>query len=499
MNVTRVSTPALAATAPRLTSCNLPRARLFAAPLIAAFCGAALCATDAGAQDKMDTFVTTKGTGGSYSHRQTGAGPSLSDSVSNGPTTVWASVVYGSGSVKADVVLPPNTGSSSGAEVDWTDTLTINASDPALNGSDATVRMEYHARGEFEVVFASDGPGNDYVEYYIQIDGQNVSYNPIGFQQGCPGCTVALTNFDTFTIDRGFKFGSPLSITADGSISIGQHGGNTTSASTEADITLGQGAITVLDANGKGVGFTSSSEQGSAMGAPVAAGAGYSGLTLTNDTKNNHLGSTVSLQGGTASSNSYVHATFTAPPPARAGVIPVSDAVDLAGTNSDMVVVQLSFDKTLAQSLFRDLSRLGLAWFDPVAQIMRNAVLGNSGGTPTFVNGPYDSSKDFHLGYFGVDLANGVVWAVVNHNSQFVVTNLDTLQVPSITRLLNGHTYLKFAGAANTAGHIQVSSDLSAGFWVTVATVTAGPDGTVTFEDAGSAGQTTRFYRFVSP
>jgi formylglycine-generating enzyme required for sulfatase activity len=47
------------------------------------------------------------------------------------------------------------------------------------------------------------------------------------------------------------------------------------------------------------------------------------------------------------------------------------------------------------------------------------AVDGNFGGTPNFLgNQPY-SAGYFSLGNYGVDTANQVVWAVVNHNSQF--------------------------------------------------------------------------------
>ncbi len=177
----------------------------------------------------------------------------------------------------------------------------------------------------------------------------------------------------------------------------------------------------------------------------------------------------------------------------------MSDAVNLKGTGSDPVVVQLSFNPSLAQSIFGGLSKLGLGWFDPALQIVRNAVLGNSSGGPTFINGPYDPAMDFHLGYFGVDTAHGVVWAVVNHNSEFVVTNLDTLAVPSVTHLANSHMFLNLTGVANAVNRVEASPDLSVGSWTTVATVTAGPTGTVSYEDSTAGTQSRRFYRVSSP
>ena len=47
------------------------------------------------------------------------------------------------------------------------------------------------------------------------------------------------------------------------------------------------------------------------------------------------------------------------------------------------------------------------------------AVDGNFGGTPNFVGDQAFSSDYLVLGDYGVDTADNLVWAVVNHNSQF--------------------------------------------------------------------------------
>ncbi len=49
------------------------------------------------------------------------------------------------------------------------------------------------------------------------------------------------------------------------------------------------------------------------------------------------------------------------------------------------------------------------------------AVEGNFGGTATFVLGAYNPATNFNLGTYGVDVEGGIVWAVLNHNSEFSV------------------------------------------------------------------------------
>jgi hypothetical protein len=50
-----------------------------------------------------------------------------------------------------------------------------------------------------------------------------------------------------------------------------------------------------------------------------------------------------------------------------------------------------------------------------------NAVSLNFGGTPKFVNGPWNSS--YGLGTYGVDTATKTVWAVINHDGSFAAAN----------------------------------------------------------------------------
>jgi len=64
-----------------------------------------------------------------------------------------------------------------------------------------------------------------------------------------------------------------------------------------------------------------------------------------------------------------------------------------------------------------------LAWLD--SSTWKNAILGNVGANSgaTNVQGSWADAGGgtMALGAWGVDIANDVVWAVVNHNSEFAV------------------------------------------------------------------------------
>ena len=90
----------------------------------------------------------------------------------------------------------------------------------------------------------------------------------------------------------------------------------------------------------------------------------------------------------------------------------------------DKFVLQLSYNSSIAAGL-GNLDDLYLGWFDPVDNVWKNAIAANSdgGASSRFVPGAYNSSTDFNLGTYGVDTANNVAWAVIDHNSIFGVAN----------------------------------------------------------------------------
>jgi hypothetical protein len=425
---------------------------------------------------------------GNIKDEQTSPGPSLAFSMSGNYAYGSDSVSYGAMDFEVHSVSTYNNSGQMYPDATITQSYLISGTDSSLNGSQGTAVFVDRLSGGFTPASGLAFAG----ENYFNVNGTTVGVN--GAQYALP---PTVTEQDAFTFNSA---GAGLTRTF-------QVGGETYAGSADpgtmyhAAITLSVrlGALTLYDSNNNRVAYTASSAGGSARAMNVSTGNTYAGISLTNDTNNAHLGSTVSLLGGTASSNDYVQLTFTAPPPERDGALPVSDTVDVSRTNTDPVVIQLSYDKPRAQSLFGFGAPLVLGWHVPANWTVENAVAGNTGGTPTFVNGPYDPSQHFHPGYYGHDAANGVVWAVVNHNSEFFVTNVDTLKAPSVTHLVNGHIFVRLAGVPSAVNRVEVSSDLTTGSWSTVATANAGPTGIVTCEDTTAADVTRRFYRVSSP
>ena len=99
---------------------------------------------------------------------------------------------------------------------------------------------------------------------------------------------------------------------------------------------------------------------------------------------------------------------------------------DLNAMKSDTIVIQLSFS-TVGIS---DPTSVVLGAQDPVSGTWINAVDDNIvGGTKQFHSGAYNSG--YGLGSYGVDLTNGVAWAVVNGNVRnYAVINTPSAKLP---------------------------------------------------------------------
>jgi fibronectin-binding autotransporter adhesin len=127
----------------------------------------------------------------------------------------------------------------------------------------------------------------------------------------------------------------------------------------------------------------------------------------------------------------------------------VSDVVNLTGMGNaggtgftDTFILQMSYNEALLdgfESFGVTEGNIVIAWKDGSNWV--NAVNGNStpGGT-YFANQAYNAASR-SLGDYGIDPTNNVVWAVLNHNSEFAV-----IPEPS-TLVLGGLALLGFAGA----------------------------------------------------
>lgn len=121
---------------------------------------------------------------------------------------------------------------------------------------------------------------------------------------------------------------------------------------------------------------------------------------------------------GTLTTNALLETHFSETSGALNDGTRQSDVYSLHGTGSDIFVLQLSISGLDSGS--------SLGWLDTdigsaTYNQWVNAVEGNDGGMPVFFARGYNAATDFHLGYYGVDLNTGSVWAVLNHNSDFAI------------------------------------------------------------------------------
>lgn len=167
--------------------------------------------------------------------------------------------------------------------------------------------------------------------------------------------------------------------------------------------------------------LTSTSNGGAERDTKFVRGMDYDAFTATTNTGG--LGTTADLLDGTTGSagagtyglNRDVDLAFSAGNPSQLA----SDRATFLGTEGDIYVISLSYDPTLAVTLFGDESNAVLGRFEGGEWVL--AVDGNTGGGAQPYFGAYNAATDFELGNYGVDTATNTVWAVVNGNGTFAV------------------------------------------------------------------------------
>ncbi len=432
---------------------------------------------------------------------QSSTAPSLSANASVQYSSESVTVAYGgitvSGASSVPIVDPGGAQGQLGEYGSSYDTYTITTA----SGAPGTVRFTFHLSGT--MAGSAFGQGGFQSQYEARVEGSSLSLNlfngSLSSIQGLTGTQPS--DHQSFTGSGRFTSGDPFGVSM-----ILSHSGSVDATNSQATppgggqygttIFLQSAGFTVVDDQGDSLDFTAESASGTARGLNLPAAADYSSFTVTNQAAG-RFGSTLSLLDGTASAATSVTAAFVAPPPAIQ-IRPVSDVADLNGTSSDPVVVQISYDPVAAQSIFGSALYLELAWFQNSTGTWKNAVLGNSGSTtPTFFTRAYNPATDFHLGNFGLDTANHVVWAVVNHNSQFVVTvPPPVLAVNSVSRSAQGVFHLNCTGEPARVNRIESSADLVT--WTTLASVQADGAGAFQFDDSAATGRK-KFYRVTYP
>ena len=209
----------------------------------------------------------------------------------------------------------------------------------------------------------------------------------------------------TINFTRNFTYGVPFDLRAALHGSLAMPNGSSGSV----DITLRCGGYSVSGAPN----YSGTSNAGTTRGTLRAPGAAYDGIKLAN---NRGYASTISLLDGVAGAQRNLAINFLAPIP---GLGAVSDVVDVKGTGNDLVVLQVGYNEAAALAAGGGAENVILSRFDEVAGLWKNAADAGLGGILKFISGAYVPADHHEAGTWGIDRAADVVWAVLQHNSQF--------------------------------------------------------------------------------
>jgi hypothetical protein len=430
---------------------------------------------------------------------------SLSDSYSSLYTSEIMEAAFGSARLYLSINLPirhENYTTGVYIKSKWRELITIN--NPGHEGEYGPVQFTMHLTGGM----TCSAEGRGFSSGSLVIDGaahyeSRVNHDEAGYS---PSYTNP-SSLGTFTAEVYCFYGQPFPLEFElfmggGALSVGDQSGTPGpgGARFAGDFTLKRGNFVVFNEQGQLQNFTAQSNTGSSKGTNIAAGGALGGFTLTNSTPG-RIGTTMSVRDGVASIAQNVRAAFIAPPD-PADMKLASDAVDFSGTGGDLFVIQMNYDPSAAQTLSLAESALRLAWRNPANNKWLNAVMGNvSDGPSHFFARAYSSATDFKLGNYGVDTINHVVWAVLNHNSEFgvgVVPDPVFQKILSLTRPNASTIRLQCLGMPNVLNRIESSPDLSPGSFTTLTSAMADANGAFQFDDAQASGAK-KFYRLAFP
>jgi autotransporter-associated beta strand protein len=192
-----------------------------------------------------------------------------------------------------------------------------------------------------------------------------------------------------------------------------------------ANSALGTGAVTIKSGTlsvQAGVDFGNAvTLEGGSFGRGVLSGASLANtINLTGSMGG--VTTKARVAGGSSSGDAMLEGSFSASSSAINDEIRVGNVFHLSGVSlldgdtgeTDVFVLEITVADITADNI--------LGWLNSETNQWVNAVDGNIGGTATNLgNKAYDAGSDFILGYYGVDISKGTVWAVINHNSEFAV------------------------------------------------------------------------------
>ena len=394
----------------------------------------------------------------------------------NGPTGAYsASASNGRSQLRAFSFYPgyPVNYGYSYAGGYWTDTVTIQPDNPALLGTPGTAVFTYYLNGSVS--------SSDYSLCQFDVSTE--------CECGGPSTYLGTPIVSSFTVARGFTFGSPLGLLMNLGANVeGSYGPQS------IEVSLTAGGIAVTDNAGNPAAYTSTSSTGSARSIVLTNGDSYAGFGLTNTVGNR---TKAALLAGNAPSPETLLGAFTGSH-GTSGL--VSDVMDFSGTDTNLFALQMGYDPAAAIAQLGNEANTVLQYFHPVMQIWTNAVYGNSDGGATnhFFAGAFDPDSLFQLGNWGVDTLKHVVWAVLDHNSRFAAGGMvatPVLRCTGITPQTNGVS-LSLQGPTSGQYFIDQSPDLSGTNWSNLGRAVPDINGAATFKDSTpvSANQQ-RFYR----
>lgn len=412
----------------------------------------------------------------------------------SGGVTYGSAVVHGSSSVPGTGHDHIGNGGSSIVNARYRQSYTLRTANGAPGTAHFTMLGSGGASGS-----SADQSG---ASYTVSVDDGLSAIANYGVQVS-GGQTIGDPVPSVFHFDYPFNSDVPFTLVFSAGVNVGAASHTDEgSASASASAMIRFEDLEVLDSNNQQVDYVLETPTGIGKGQTFTNGESYTDFQMTNDktvAPNSH-GTKVNLLDGLAKINGQLRGGFIG---ALEDVVikKVSDSVGFTGTGTNLVVMQLDYDPASVQSQGVTEAALRLLWRNPTTLKLVNAVAGNSGGNPKLVKRAYNPATDFHLGTFGIDVAHHTVWAVVNHNSEFVVGDAPDavlLHVDSVTRPNATTVHLNCKGEPDAPNRLETSSDLSPGSWTTVATVNADAEGVFQYDDT-NAGGSQKFYRIAYP
>ena len=171
---------------------------------------------------------------------------------------------------------------------------------------------------------------------------------------------------------------------------------------------------------------------------PTSVASGTSYTSVTPVTTTGGLGTTVSIVGGSASSDKTVTLATTTVGSLFTSL--ASDVVVISGNDGDIFAPQLTFNLAAANQV-GGAAQMTLLYLNTATNQWENAVLADHGtnnasggeldyqGSFSAFQAQYGTDLSDYLGAYGVDTTDDTVWAVIDHNSEFGTGNLSDLPI----------------------------------------------------------------------